>query len=181
MFLSRRFLSVVFIRTLIPVGFICLVYFPLLAMGYWLDSQGSIPGRGKIIFSTPQHPDRFWGPPSLLASGYPGHFPRGKAIWAWSSHLHLVLRSRMAGLYLHSPIRIHNIVFNCLIKEAQGQLYLLYNLCFCVCWLVLFVRSQKSENPSFCSLLAWRQHTGRDTHSCLVVSVHFTRKWPTSI
>jgi hypothetical protein len=29
-----------------------------MAKGYWLDSQGLIPGKGKRFFSTPQHPDR---------------------------------------------------------------------------------------------------------------------------
>jgi hypothetical protein len=28
-----------------------------IATGYWLDGQGSIPGRGKRFFSTPQRPD----------------------------------------------------------------------------------------------------------------------------
>jgi hypothetical protein len=27
---------------------------------------GSNPGRGKIFFSSPKHPDRLWGPPSLI-------------------------------------------------------------------------------------------------------------------
>jgi hypothetical protein len=37
--------------------------------GYGLDGWGSLPGRGKRFFSTPQSPDRLWGPPSLLPSG----------------------------------------------------------------------------------------------------------------
>jgi hypothetical protein len=37
-----------------------------------LDGLGSIPGRGKRFFSTPQRPDRFWGPPSLFSNGCPG-------------------------------------------------------------------------------------------------------------
>jgi hypothetical protein len=35
-----------------------------------LDGRGSIPSRDKILFSIPQHPERLWGPPSLLFSGY---------------------------------------------------------------------------------------------------------------
>jgi hypothetical protein len=34
---------------------------------YGLDSRVSIPGRGKIFFSTPQHPDRPRGPPNLMS------------------------------------------------------------------------------------------------------------------
>jgi hypothetical protein len=39
--------------------------------GYMLDSQGSIPSRGKRFFST-QHLDKLWGSFSLLPSGYGG-------------------------------------------------------------------------------------------------------------
>jgi hypothetical protein len=39
-------------------------------MGYGLDDQGSIPDRGKIFFSSPQRPDWFWGPLSLLLNRY---------------------------------------------------------------------------------------------------------------
>jgi hypothetical protein len=47
------------------------------ATGYWLDNQGSIPGKGKIFVSVSERPDRVWGPPSLLSNGYRGLFPRG--------------------------------------------------------------------------------------------------------
>jgi hypothetical protein len=38
--------------------------------GYVLVDRGSIPGRDSVIFSTPQRPDRLWGPPSFLYDGY---------------------------------------------------------------------------------------------------------------
>jgi Fe-S-cluster containining protein len=41
------------------------------------NGRGSISDRGKIFFSTPQHPDGLWGPASLLYNGYRGLFPRG--------------------------------------------------------------------------------------------------------
>jgi hypothetical protein len=40
--------------------------------GLRLDGRGSIPCKGKSWFSTPQSPDRLWGPPSLLYNGYRG-------------------------------------------------------------------------------------------------------------
>jgi hypothetical protein len=82
-----------------------------IAMGYGLDGQGLIPGRSKRFVSTPQHPR---GPPSLLSNGYRGPFPQG-----WSNqgvkpttHLHLLLRSRMVELYFHSSVLLHGVVLN---------------------------------------------------------------------
>jgi hypothetical protein len=37
---------------------------------YRLDDWGSIAGRDKRLFSTPCHPDRLWGPSTLLSNGY---------------------------------------------------------------------------------------------------------------
>jgi hypothetical protein len=43
-----------------------------------------------------------------------GCFPVDKAAeaWNWPTHLHLVPRSGMVELYLHSPIRPHSVVRN---------------------------------------------------------------------
>jgi hypothetical protein len=38
--------------------------------GYGLDSRGSVLGRGKRFFSSPQRPDRHLGPPILLSNGH---------------------------------------------------------------------------------------------------------------
>jgi hypothetical protein len=44
---------------------------------YGLDGRGSIPDRGRGFFLLPLRPDRLWGAPSILYSGYRGLFPRG--------------------------------------------------------------------------------------------------------
>jgi hypothetical protein len=46
--------------------------------GYGLEDRGGgvrVPVESRI-FSSPQRPERLWGPPSL-SNGYPGLFPRG--------------------------------------------------------------------------------------------------------
>jgi hypothetical protein len=76
-----------------------------LATDYGLVGRGSISGRGKRFFSSPQHPDRPWSPPSLLSNGYWWLFPR---MWSGrgvnlTTHLHLVPRSRMVNYTSTSP------------------------------------------------------------------------------
>jgi hypothetical protein len=53
-----------------------------IATGYRLDGWGSIPARDKRVFSSPQHPDRLWGPPSLLSNVNSKIFPAIKAAGA---------------------------------------------------------------------------------------------------
>jgi hypothetical protein len=74
----------------------------------------SMTGRGKRFLSTPQRPDRLWGPFSRLSNGYMRRFPfeysdRGVKV---TICLHLLPRSRMVALYLHSPIRLIDMVIN---------------------------------------------------------------------
>jgi hypothetical protein len=40
-----------------------------MAMNYRLDGPSSVPSSARF-FSSPQRPDQFWGPPSLLSNGY---------------------------------------------------------------------------------------------------------------
>jgi hypothetical protein len=72
-----------------------------IATGYGLDDRGVVVRVpvGSRFSSSPCHPDRLWGPPSLLSNSHGGLFPRG-----WSgrdvkltTHLQLVPRSRKCG------------------------------------------------------------------------------------
>jgi hypothetical protein len=85
-----------------------------IATGYGLVGRGSIPGRGKRLVSTPQRPDRLWGPPSLLYNVYLGPFQGGLSGRGMklTTHLRLTPRSRMVELYFHSPTRLHGVVLN---------------------------------------------------------------------
>ena len=38
-------------------------------------SRGSNSGRANGFYSSPERPDRFWGPLSLIFNGYRGFFP----------------------------------------------------------------------------------------------------------
>jgi hypothetical protein len=77
---------------------------------YRLDGPGSIPSSARF-FSSPQIPNRLWGPPSLLSNGYRGLFSRGRGV-KLTTHLHLAPRSRKVELFLHSPICVRGIVLN---------------------------------------------------------------------
>jgi hypothetical protein len=72
-------------------------------------------GRSMRIFSSPQCPDR----PALGPTQYPTQWiPGVPFLWqnSWgvnlSIHFHLLLRSRIVKLYLHSPIYLHGVVLN---------------------------------------------------------------------
>jgi hypothetical protein len=69
-------------------------------------------------FSSPQHPDWLWSPPSLPSNGNRRLFPwwySGRSM-KLTTNLHLVLRSRMVRLYLHSP---HVLKAQYLINQPQ--------------------------------------------------------------
>ena len=65
-------------------------------------NRGSIPGKGKRFTSSPKHPDRLWGPATILVKRYQGLFLRGQS-GRWvklTIHPHLVPRVRMCGTML---------------------------------------------------------------------------------
>jgi hypothetical protein len=84
---------------------------------------GSIPGGVWKFFSSPQCPERLWGPRSLLSKGIRGSFPESKAAGAWSWPLTPIYfrGQRMSGA-IH-PLSQYAFMAWCSVK-AQGQLYL---------------------------------------------------------
>jgi hypothetical protein len=80
----------------------------VLYMGYGLDSQSSISGRGKRFFCSPQNP-------YSLSGAHQASYPKGTGALSPGVKLlvtltTLVLRSRMVDL--HSPICLHGMVLN---------------------------------------------------------------------
>jgi hypothetical protein len=69
-------------------------------LGYSLNNLISIPGRDVRFFSLLPRPDRLWGPPSPLSSGYRGKSGRGVKL---TTHLLLVQRSRESGAVPPEP------------------------------------------------------------------------------
>jgi hypothetical protein len=84
-----------------------------IATVYGMDRRGSIPGKGKRVFSYTQLWDRLWGPPSLLYSGYWG-ISLGQGGWGvkLTTHFHVVPRPGMVELYFYSPIRLHGVMLD---------------------------------------------------------------------
>jgi hypothetical protein len=83
-------------------------------MGYGIDCRGSNPGKGKIFLSSAASRPSLGPTSASYPMGTGADFPRGKAEMGMklTIHIHLVPRSRMVELYLHSPIRLDGIVLN---------------------------------------------------------------------
>jgi hypothetical protein len=87
-----------------------------------MKNQGSIPGRGKRLFSSPMHSDHLRDPPSNPCMCAEGCFPSGKA-----RHPHLV-----SGLKMHwsLPPLPHFFMAWCLIKHRDNFVFALWTVCF---------------------------------------------------
>jgi hypothetical protein len=64
---------------------VCYVTFDVadtVQLSYWLDNRSSSPGGDGGLPFCRRAPDRFWGPPSVLSSGYCALVPWGKVAMA---------------------------------------------------------------------------------------------------
>jgi hypothetical protein len=92
-----------------------------IATGYGLDGWGSIFGRVKRFFCSPKRsvPSEALSAPIQWITGA---LPRGYSGQGVKliTYLHLVSRSRMMELYLHSPISLHAVALNYKIKHRAN-------------------------------------------------------------
>jgi hypothetical protein len=79
-------------------------------MGNRLDARGSVPGTGKRFLSTASIQTSSGALPGFYSMGIGVSSPRGRVVKL--THLHLVTRSRMVELYLHSFIGRHGMMLN---------------------------------------------------------------------
>jgi hypothetical protein len=87
--------------------------------GNSLVGQGSIAGRDKRFFSITFRPALGLTQPPIqwiLVAVSPRAKLPGCEAEKLTTHIHLVPRSRMVELYLNSPICLHGIVLNYIIK-----------------------------------------------------------------
>jgi hypothetical protein len=83
------------------------------AMSYGLHGRGSIPGRARHFSQFHDVQIASEAHPASCPLDTEGSFLGGKATgMKVTTHLHLVLRSRIVELYLHSLIRLHGVVLN---------------------------------------------------------------------
>jgi hypothetical protein len=100
-----------------------------IATGYGLDDGGfevRVPVASRI-FSSPNRPDRLWGPPSLLSNGYRGLSPVVMRQGREADH------SPPANAKVHSPICLHGVVLNSLSTRTPLPFIwvtVMYNLSF---------------------------------------------------
>jgi hypothetical protein len=104
--------------------------------------QGFDSNQGCVseFFSSPPRPDRLWVPPSLLSDGW-RPFSRE---WSWA-HIS-VMRLRICGLYLHSPIHIHGVVLSFKKNALRFAATLPSSV---TVYLYLFARCQYKDVPIF--------------------------------
>jgi hypothetical protein len=89
-------------------------------LSYGLDDRGLIPDRTGF-FSSSQNPDRLWGSPSHLSSGYRGSFLGAKRPGVRQNH------SPPFNIVVNNSLSLHSPPYVCIawsVVKYQGQPYL---------------------------------------------------------
>jgi hypothetical protein len=76
------------------------------SLAVWSKNALSTSYRDNKYFSSLNHPDGLWGPPSLKFNGDQGHFTRNTKMTVISTYL----QGKCVELCLHSPIRLNCVV-----------------------------------------------------------------------
>jgi hypothetical protein len=83
------------------------------ATGYWLDGRDSIPARTRDFSLLHSIQNGSWAYPASYPMGTESCIPGVRRQEREDNHTpHLVPRSIMLELYLHSPMRLHDVVLN---------------------------------------------------------------------
>jgi hypothetical protein len=104
-------------------------------------SRGSVAGNARF-FSSPQLPNRLWCPPSLLANGYRGLFPWGKAVSACSRPLiSTYCRGQERWSYTSTPPHMSSWHSAWLFKHIKNVTFIIFrelNFEFIISWQYIF-------------------------------------------
>jgi hypothetical protein len=75
-------------------------------------SRGLIPGSSRNFSLLHVIQTGSWAHPAFYPKGIGGFFSGIKRVGREADHSHLVARSIMVKLYLHSPIRLHGVLLS---------------------------------------------------------------------
>jgi hypothetical protein len=130
------------IRFKFPLHLLCMLM--CIAKGCEPDARSLIPGKGKRFISSPQRPELLLWPTEppiqwTLGGGVLSLGVKRPGVKS-TTHLHLVPRSGMVQQYLHSPIRVHDVLHrgNFIFMYVGSFIHSLISGSTVLCWALTF-------------------------------------------